>query len=81
MPTLSRLDWGEIDYSLAYKQQLALVDQRARDEIKDTVVFCSHPPVVTLGRGATSDDLCGWTGNVVKPVGVAEPLIMGPINW
>jgi lipoyl(octanoyl) transferase len=29
-------------------------------------VWCSHPPVVTLGRGTQEGDLTDWTGDVVE---------------
>ena len=42
---------GYASYSDATRLQLELVDQRARDEIPDTVLFLEHKPVVTQGRG------------------------------
>lgn len=38
-------------YEAVRELQLSLVDQRARDEIEDTVLFLEHEPVVTRGRG------------------------------
>jgi lipoate-protein ligase B len=40
-----------ISYEDARGLQLALVEERARDEIPDTVLFLEHLPVVTRGRG------------------------------
>ncbi|MCB0390086.1 MAG: lipoyl(octanoyl) transferase LipB [Bdellovibrionales bacterium] len=57
-------DWGEIPYDEATEKQLALVQQRVDNTTSDTWVFCSHPPLVTLGRGSTKEDLQGWQGDV-----------------
>ena len=40
-----------IAYEEARLLQLTLVEERARDEIPDTVLFLEHPPVITQGRG------------------------------
>tara|TARA_B110000438_G_scaffold295243_1_gene337940 strand:+ start:1529 stop:2170 length:642 start_codon:yes stop_codon:yes gene_type:complete len=34
-----------------------LQQQRLRDEIDDTLLFCSHPEIVTIGPGARRDDV------------------------
>lgn len=39
-------------YREAWARQKELVERRARDEIPDTIIFCEHDPVITLGRGA-----------------------------
>jgi lipoyl(octanoyl) transferase len=33
---------------------------------KYPIVFCTHPPVVTLGRGTKSDDIFDWHGEIVE---------------
>jgi lipoate-protein ligase B len=38
-------------YEKVRELQLKLVDQRAQDQIPDTVLFLEHEPVVTRGRG------------------------------
>jgi lipoyl(octanoyl) transferase len=43
------LDWGRTRYSIAWRQQEALVAQRLAGEIGDTLVFTEHEPVYTLG--------------------------------
>lgn len=54
-----------MDYAESYQRQLKLVDQtRAGQE--ERIVFCTHPPVVTLGRGSQPTDLTDWTGEVVE---------------
>lgn len=49
---LELTDWGHIPYREAWQKQKDLVAQRVRDEIPDTLIFCEHDPVITLGRGA-----------------------------
>ncbi len=59
-------DWGLIDYMEAYHRQMDLVDLVGRELARETLVFCSHPPVVTLGRGTREGDVFGWNGPVVE---------------
>lgn len=59
-------DWGVIEYSLALQQQLDLVDLVHQELARDTLVFCSHPAVVTLGRATREGDVCGWTGPTIE---------------
>jgi lipoyl(octanoyl) transferase len=63
---LSLLDWGLIDYASALQRQMDLVDLVSHELARETLVFCSHPPVVTLGRGTKPGDVFGWTGEVVE---------------
>lgn len=51
------LDLGEMEFERAREFQLQMVDQRAAGEIDDTFVFVSHPPTITIGRGATSGNV------------------------
>ncbi|MDZ4081864.1 MAG: lipoyl(octanoyl) transferase LipB [Bdellovibrionales bacterium] len=55
-------DWGLVSYKEALSRQEEYVDQVARELRRETLVFCSHPPVVTLGRGTKPGDVFGWTG-------------------
>lgn len=59
-------DWGLIDYALALQKQMDLADLVAQELARETLVFCSHPPVVTLGRATQEGDLCGWSGEIVE---------------
>jgi lipoyl(octanoyl) transferase len=43
---------GTVGYQAALKLQDALVAERMRDEIGDTLLLLEHPHVFTLGRGA-----------------------------
>lgn len=43
-------DWGLIDFNEAWRRQRELSDAILRDGHPDTLVFCQHPSVITLGR-------------------------------
>ncbi len=59
-------DWGLIEYNKAMQEQLALVQEVAEKNIPGYLVFCTHPPVVTLGRGTQKEDLFSWQGETVE---------------
>ncbi|SHI70444.1 lipoyl(octanoyl) transferase [Malonomonas rubra DSM 5091] len=50
-------DWGLLDYEESFHRQQQLVEKRLQGEGDDTLVLVEHPPVVTLGRRASGDDL------------------------
>jgi lipoyl(octanoyl) transferase len=58
------LDWGLIDYEKALSQQLELVEDVASERSADTLIFCTHPAVVTLGRATQPGDVFAWEGPV-----------------
>ncbi|MCH2533515.1 MAG: lipoyl(octanoyl) transferase LipB [Bdellovibrionales bacterium] len=60
------IEWGLVDYQQALDQQLDLLNKVHTGEKKETLIYCSHPPVVTLGRGATEKDLSGWSGHTYE---------------
>lgn len=43
-------DWGTIDFHDAWRRQRELADAVLRLDHPDTLVFCEHPSVITLGR-------------------------------
>lgn len=53
-------DWGLIDYDEALKKQEGLVDGIASGT--GVLVFCAHPPTVTLGRKTEAEDVFAWDG-------------------
>lgn len=59
-------NWGEISYREALARQEEYVDQVSRELRRETLVFCSHPPVVTLGRGTKDGDVFGWMGETFQ---------------
>jgi len=71
-------DWGIIDYGSAVSRQLALVETVAAGEQEDTLVFCTHPPVVTLGRGSSADETHDWHGSVFESSRGGKATYHGP---
>lgn len=59
-------DWGMIEYREAMQRQMDLVDLVSYEHARETIVFCSHPPVVTLGRGTQPGDVFGWRGDTIE---------------
>lgn len=60
------VDWGLVDYETALQKQLELVEMVSSGKLEDTIVFCSHPPVVTKGRVTRPEDITEWQGDVVE---------------
>lgn len=60
------IDWGLIPYELAQIEQLKLVEKVQANPKEEFLIFCSHPPVVTLGRGTKKEDMQGWTGEIFE---------------
>lgn len=50
-------DWGLIDFQLAWDKQNELVSKIQKGEHKSTLVLCSHPLVITMGRNSSYDNL------------------------
>jgi lipoate-protein ligase B len=48
---------GRVEYAEAVRLQDQLAEQRLNDEIPDTLLLLEHPPVITLGRRASLDDV------------------------
>ena len=59
-------NWGLIEYEEALIRQTELVDLVSREQARETIVFCSHPAVVTVGRATKPDDLLSWNGKVIE---------------
>ena len=49
-------NWGRISYLEAWVRQKELLQKRIAGELGDTLVFCEHDAVITLGRGALRAD-------------------------
>ncbi|MCB9073297.1 MAG: lipoyl(octanoyl) transferase LipB [Bdellovibrionaceae bacterium] len=64
--SLPIVDWGFIPYKEAFDRQRELVDKILKGEEREQIIFCSHPPVVTLGRGTRDGDVFGWRGETVE---------------
>ncbi len=51
------VEWGTVPYAQACAWQAELVARRKAGEIPDLLIFCQHPPVITLGRNARRENL------------------------
>jgi lipoate-protein ligase B len=51
------LDLGRVAFAAAVRLQDELVEQRLNEAIPDTLLLLEHPPVITLGRRATAQDV------------------------
>ncbi len=54
---------GLIDYLKAYDFQKEQVELVKSGQVESLIV-CSHPSVVTLGKKSTQEDLLGWEGDI-----------------
>ncbi|MFA7327595.1 MAG: lipoyl(octanoyl) transferase LipB [Candidatus Kapaibacterium sp.] len=50
-------DWGLIDFQEAWDRQKELVTAIQKGEQRSTLVLCSHPLVITMGRNSSYDNL------------------------
>lgn len=60
------LEWGIIPYEDALNEQLLLVSDVYEKKAPNTVIFCSHEPIVTKGRGTLESDIFGWKGLTIE---------------
>ncbi|MDZ4661323.1 MAG: lipoyl(octanoyl) transferase LipB [Pseudomonadota bacterium] len=60
------LDWGLIDYQTALAQQLSVLASVVAGTSDDKIIFCSHPPIVTIGRGTMPGDVFAWEGSTAE---------------
>jgi len=56
------MDWGIIPYSVAYEKQKELFEQAlaaksAGQKINNTLIFCEHPHVITVGKNGKISNL------------------------
>lgn len=65
-PPLSVEDWGLIDYEEALRLQEKRAQEVQENLIPGFLIFCSHPPVVTLGRKTEPGDLTTWNGPILS---------------
>ena len=60
------IDWGLIDYEVAFEKQKQLNLQAQQDKSKQAIIFCQHPSVVTYGRTTDADDYADWKEKKVE---------------
>lgn len=71
-------DWGLIDYSTAQERQHLYVEEVINNQREETLILCSHNPVVTLGKKAKPEDILGWTGQIVETKRGGQATYHGP---
>jgi len=64
------IDWGLIPYSEAYRKQKELFETAIRQkseqkETQQTIIFCEHPHVITIGKNASISNLL-FSENILK---------------
>jgi lipoic acid synthetase len=52
------IDWGVLDYGQALVRQHQMVTERINGHSPDRLILVEHPPVVTIGRSGSLNDLC-----------------------
>lgn len=77
---------GLLPYERTWQWQQELVaERRENPELEDVLVLLEHPPVYTLGRGATLDFLkfnaIAPQQNSIASNGEARSPITVPVNW
>lgn len=63
---LSVQNWGCIDYDQSLSRQMEVVEAFLSQRCGEQIIICSHPPIVTLGRGTQAGDVFGWQGEVMN---------------
>ncbi len=59
-------NWGLIDYNKALAKQESYVEDVRAGTRPPTIIFCSHPPIVTKGRGTLVGDITEWSGPIAE---------------
>ena len=59
------VDLKKISYESGLNYQLEVLEAVSRGG-EETLIFCSHDPVLTLGRATRSEDIVEWTGETVE---------------
>ncbi|MDX1685279.1 MAG: lipoyl(octanoyl) transferase LipB [Saprospiraceae bacterium] len=75
-PRVDVLDWGVRDYKFAWDEQTnwhkRLIEQKrsgVENEVNNKLILCEHPPVYTLGKSGSIDNLV-WNDDERKIRGV-----------
>lgn len=63
---VKHIDLGLVDYHEAFLFQEQKVLERQQGLIEDTLIFCRHPSVVTLGRASKPEDIIDWQGSILE---------------
>ena len=62
MKSFDFTDWGLISYPIAYERQKSLFEEALQkkttgEKTINTLIFCEHPNVITIGKNGNSDNL------------------------
>lgn len=57
-------DWKNIPYNKALEKKLKILESMKENSKADKLIFCSHPPIVTLGRSSQKGDVLAWPGEI-----------------
>lgn len=71
-------DWGLVPYKDSTERQLDYLDKVASGSLPDSIIFCKHPSVVTLGKATTESDLAGWKGETFQSQRGGKATYHGP---
>ena len=71
-------DWGLIDYNSALSRQQEVLKLVQDKESLETIIFCTHPPVVTLGRSAQDYEFENWQGELIHTTRGGRSTYHGP---
>ena len=73
--SLQVLRLHEVGYADAYDLQRRILEERVAGKRPDTLILLSHPPVITVGRGAadghvllSADELPGVESRCARPI-------------
>jgi lipoyl(octanoyl) transferase len=70
--------WGLVDYDEASRRQLQIVEERAQGLRPDTIIFCWHPSIVTLGRGSDLEEYQNYKGKISESSRGGKATYHGP---
>lgn len=71
-------DWGLLNYEVALKRQIELVEKVSTEDLPGYLVFCSHTPVVTIGSATKPEDVFSWSGPLVEVTRGGRATYHGP---
>ena len=59
-------NWGCIEYERAHQRQEQYVQEILEQKRDEVILFCSHHPVVTLGKSTLKSEILSWSGSVYQ---------------
>lgn len=75
---LNILDLGLVNYQEALDLQIELAQKIAQENSIGTLIVCTHPPIVTLGRKTEAGDVFGWPGEILEVARGGRATYHGP---